>query len=329
MAIPHLFILAVLAAKENRIVRTIDIKGAFLNADINDHEIYMELDPLVAAILMKLDASFSQFRRDDGCVIVKLNKALYGCIQSAKLWYNLLSSILIGAGFQMNSEDICVFNYVVNGEQITVGIYVDDLFVTSKSLILISALEDLLRLHFEDINVHDGLIHSFIGITFDFSSEQSVKLSMEHYITSLLHEYQVTGTTCTPATSNLFQISDTNTKLSPSDSASFRTVVAKLLYLSKRVRPDILLAISFLTTRVTCPDHDDKKKLTRVLNYLNSTPTLGLHLSCSSPLRLKVYIDASYAVHSDSKSHSAMTISLGAGHLISSSTKQKLVTKPS
>ena len=47
------------------------------------------------------------------------------------------------------------------------------------------------------------------------------------------------------------------------------SLVASLLYLSKRTRPDILTAVGFLTRRVNKFNDDDKKKLHRVFKYLD------------------------------------------------------------
>lgn len=57
---------------------------------------------------------------------------------------------------------------------------------------------------------------------------------------------------------------------------------AKVLFIAKRGRPDILLAASFLTTRVKAPTGDDWKKLVRVLAYLNGALEFYLTLSCKS-----------------------------------------------
>ena len=51
----------------------------------------------------------------------------------------------------------------------------------------------------------------------------------------------------------------------------FHTNVAKLLYLTKRARPDILTATGFLCTRVTKATVQDYRKLRRVLGYLKRT----------------------------------------------------------
>ena len=51
----------------------------------------------------------------------------------------------------------------------------------------------------------------------------------------------------------------------------FHTMVARLLYLSKRVRPDILTAVGYLCTRVKQPSKNDQEKLFRVIGYLEGT----------------------------------------------------------
>jgi hypothetical protein len=106
-------------------------------------------------------------------------------------------------------------------------------------------------------------------------------------------------------------------------------MVAKLLYLAKRTRPDILLPISFLSTRVHCPVSDDVNKLRRILSYLSGTIDYGIILKPGNQPCLTASIDASYGVHTDGKSHSGFTLSYGDGNILAQSTKQKLVSKSS
>jgi hypothetical protein len=73
--------------------------------------------------------------------------------------------------------------------------------------------------------------------------------------------------------------------------------VAKLLFVAKRARPDILLAVSFMTTRVKKPDIDDWHKLIRVLSYLHGSMDITLTLVCDKIAKLSWYIDGSYASH--------------------------------
>jgi hypothetical protein len=327
-SLPFIFLIACIAARDRRFVKTIDIGGAYLNADISKHDIYMELDETTAAILVQIDPSYQQYLRPNGTMIVKLKKALYGCIESAKLWYDLLALTLESNGFTKNPIDPCVFNKEIDGVQCTAVVYVDDIFVTCLKLSMIEDLERYLRERFKEITVHDGYIHSYLGMTWDFGVPGEVKVTMKGYVEEVLKVSQVTGTVSTPASEQLFSTRDA-TLLQPVQKEEFHSIVAKMLYLAKRTRPDLLLPITFLTTRVQAPDEDDWSKLQRVMKYLNGSKELGIVLRPRPSSQIDAYIDASYGVHIDGKSHSGMFISLGAGPVLVKSVKQKIVTKSS
>ena len=59
----------------------------------------MELDPSLA--------EFVTYENGVKVLYVQLDKALYGCVQSALLWYELYSSTLIDMGFELNPYDMC------------------------------------------------------------------------------------------------------------------------------------------------------------------------------------------------------------------------------
>jgi len=54
---------------------------------------------------------------------------MYGLIQSAKLWYDKITGVLERDGYTPNVMDQCVWNKIVDGNQITIVIYVDDLAI--------------------------------------------------------------------------------------------------------------------------------------------------------------------------------------------------------
>jgi len=105
--------------------------------------------------------------------------------------------------------------------------------------------------------------------------------------------------------------------------------VAKLLYVSQRARPDIALLIAFLCTRVTRCTTEDEGKILRVLHFLNGTLDDELILSADQLGTLTTWVNASYAVHQDMKSHTGACQSLGRGVFHACSIKQKLNTKSS
>jgi hypothetical protein len=153
---------------------------------------------------------------------------------------------------------------------------------------------------------------------------------MDSCVENILSGCGVETTRATPASSFLFHVRDAP-KASVSESAWFHTYVAKLLYLAKRVRPECLTAVAFLTTRVAVCDIDDLAKLRRLLGYVRLTRDRGIVLRIGDEMVVRAYIDAAYGVHQDSgKSHTGCSIVLGeAGPLFAKSSKQKIVTKSS
>jgi hypothetical protein len=89
-----------------------DVGSAYLNASMPMDDpikiLCMLIEPDVAREIIKQDKAFAPFQRRNGSLIVVLNKALYGCIESAKLWYNELAGTLKVNGFVPNPRDIVI-----------------------------------------------------------------------------------------------------------------------------------------------------------------------------------------------------------------------------
>ena len=98
---------------------------------------------------------------------------------------------------------------------------------------------------------------------------------------------------------------------------------------SKCRRQRIQTAFAFLCTRVVQPDVDDWKKLGRCIRYILGTKGLGLTLQASDKGGVKWYVDASFAVHHDMKSHTGIAMTLGKDCPICVSTCQQIHTKSS
>ena len=327
---------AAIAAAEHRHVMTVDVKGAFLHADIKATGVivHVQLDKVMTQFLLELDPSYAEFVRDDGTCVVQLDKALYGTIEAAKLWYDNVSARLRADGFVQNPYDQCVFNKVnANGVQITVVLYVDDMMVSCEDSLELDTFSAMLRAHYggDQITEHRGEVLDFLGMTFDFTTAGKVRVTMKHLVDEIIAGCGVVQERKTPATEDLFETRDTVAKLGPEQRDYFRSYTAKLLYVGKRVKPEMLTAISFLTTRANSPDTDDLAKLLRALGYLLYTRDRGIVLCIGDTMTVGGFIDAAYGVHTSSgKSHSGCAMVLGnAGPVHVKSTKQKLVTKSS
>mmetsp|Transcript_17882 Transcript_17882/g.25771 ORF Transcript_17882/g.25771 Transcript_17882/m.25771 type:complete len:101 (+) Transcript_17882:3-305(+) len=93
---------------------------------------------------------------------------------------------------------------------------------------------------------------------------------MVYYINQMIDDfkYELTGQVKQPWTEKLMKIDRKAKKLDEERKKIFHTFVIKAMFLSKRGRPDINLAVKFLSSRVREPNKGDWNKLIRILNFL-------------------------------------------------------------
>lgn len=90
-----------------------------------------------------------------------------------------------------------------------------------------------------------------------------------------------------------------------------------------------MTTIAFLCTRVSKSTEQDWDKLERLMEYLKGTFGDELCLGADNLDEMGSFVDVSFAVHKDMRSHTGGGISLGRGILFGRSTKQKLNTTSS
>jgi hypothetical protein len=323
-------------AKERRYVVTADVEGAYLHADMDELVLMMFEGDMVDYMVQTNPAKYAKYvhtnKRGKKVLYVQLIKALYGCIQSAMLWWKLLTSTLVDEGFTVNPYDSCVANKIMpDGTQCTVCWYVDDLKI---SHVLKSVVEDIVKKieeRYGKMTITRGNKHNYIGMDIEFTGDGEVQILMKDYIVEALEMFpeDCTGHVTTPAANLLFTVDPSATRLSEEKRTLLHSITAKLLFVSKRARPDAQVPISFLTGRVTKADTDDWKKLKRLLMYLHGTIDLPLTLSIDDLCVVKTWVDAAFATHHDMRSHTGGYITMGKGALYASSKRQKLNTKSS
>jgi hypothetical protein len=323
----------VIDAMEDRAVGTGDVPGAYLHADMDDFVI-LKLTGEMVDIFCQMNSEYEQyvtFENGKKVIYLQLLKALYGCIKSAMLWYNLFTDTLKSEGFVLNPYDPCIANKMVNGKQCTIVWYVDDLKASHVEESVVRDVFSKIEKRFGGLKATIGKKHVYLGMHIVFPGDRTVQIHMSDYIQEAIDAFDgdVSKEVQTPAGKTLFDIDFTSPELRKKDAELFHHIVAKLLYVCKRCRLDIGLAIAFLCTRVSKSTNEDKEKLRRLLRYLGRTKTEHLTLGATSFTTISGYIDAAYAVHADRKSHTGGCITFGRGTLMMKSEKQKLNTKSS
>jgi hypothetical protein len=82
----------------------------------------------------------------------------------------------------------------------------------------------------------------------------------------------------------------------------YRSLVGSLLYLATSTRPDISYAVNQLSRHLEIPSQQHWKAAIRVLRYLKTTKSVGIHYgSKSSGIEISAYSDANWAANKDDR----------------------------
>lgn len=96
LSVEALFLTCMIDAMEERNVATVDIPGAFMQADI-DEEIHILFEAELVDLLVQVEPSFGAYvteERGRRVIYASLNKALYGTVQASLLFWKKLSAFL-------------------------------------------------------------------------------------------------------------------------------------------------------------------------------------------------------------------------------------------
>ncbi len=238
MATESVFITVVIDAHKGQDVACFDIPGAFLHADL-DEDITMVLKGRLAELMVQVAPNryrkyISVDRKGTAILYVKMQKAMYGLLRSALLFYRKPVEDLESNEFKLNPYDPCVANKTVNGKQMTVCWHVDDLKVSHMDPNEITKFGDWLsKTYGVTVAAHRGKVHDYLGMMFDFSKEGKVVVNMVEYIKNIIANFpeEIIATRTSPAANYLFTVlSETEAKPLPEEQAmAFHHATAQLL----------------------------------------------------------------------------------------------------
>ena len=133
-------------AKEGRDVSISDVVGAYLLEEMDGYVI-VKLAGKSVEILCRANKKYRRFvtiEKGKEVIYLKLERALYACIQSALSWYNVFVNKLMSDDFILNIYDLCVANKMVNESQCIMYWYVHDTKIShAKSKVVTSVIESL------------------------------------------------------------------------------------------------------------------------------------------------------------------------------------------
>ena len=112
----------------------------------------------------------------------------------------------------------------------------------------------------------EGKKNYFLGMTLDYSIKGKLKVDMKQCIKDTLETYpeNLSEKVDCPWNTRLFNRNDESQSLNKNKSETFYTFVMKCMFFANRVKPDIIVGISFLTTRVLRSNEEDLKKTSHI-----------------------------------------------------------------
>ena len=131
-----------IAAHQNRKMATADVVGAYLKAGVNLNDRDFEKPTIIrvtgalAKLFVKLYPHLKTYLSDKGELIMMLDKALYGLLQSALCWYRVIAKTLLEDGFKLSKYDPCLFSKNFGGVQTLINMGVNMGMLPTKGLTL-------------------------------------------------------------------------------------------------------------------------------------------------------------------------------------------------
>jgi len=132
---------------------------------------------------------------------------------------------------------------------------------------------DILKGLFGELTVTRGKKHNFLGMDLTFCQDKTIKIEMKKMLNETLDmiDDDLCVKVSSPETKRLFDVREKAEPLNDEKSELFHSIVAKLLYLCKRSRPDVEPVVAFICTRVSKSDVEGLKTLIRVLSFFKQT----------------------------------------------------------
>ena len=141
----------IIDAYKGKDVAVADVPRSYLHVEFpKEKKVVLKLTGVFVYIMCSLNPEYSEH------VIYEINRkgkkvkqlharvlrALYGCIESAPLWYQLYSTTLQDMGFVLNPYDKCLVNKIINSKQCTIEFYVDNNKVSHEDPTLVTQVLD-------------------------------------------------------------------------------------------------------------------------------------------------------------------------------------------
>ncbi|KAK3876712.1 hypothetical protein Pcinc_018524 [Petrolisthes cinctipes] len=148
-----------LATQEGMKVHQMDVKTAYLNADI-EYEIYLEQPE-----------GFVKKNEKGEHLVCKLKKSLYGLKQSGRNWNSTLQKFLNDQKFNQSAAENCLYTKFEGNNVTMILVWVDDIIIAASNDGALQVIKKALKDRFKMKDL--GQLSWYLGIEFTFNPDGS------------------------------------------------------------------------------------------------------------------------------------------------------------
>ncbi len=266
-----------------------------------------------------------------GTDLLRIDKALYGQLQSAHLWHIHMAKGLKEEGFIESPTAKCLYiRPKTNGEPASIiFVHVDDGCLMTNDT---AAAEKVLSKLNAKNELESEKMSWYIGLKID-DTTSGVKISAPAYIDQMLIRFKMKdcNPAMTPADPNVVLVKNTG----PRHECPYQEAIGYLLYISNKCRPEITFQINKLSRYNSNPSKEHWTAVKHAMRYLKGTKYKGICLDRNMPKgttilkavrnsKIEVFTDSDYAMDRDTRrSTSGFMIYLNGNLIYWSSRKQE------
>jgi hypothetical protein len=314
---------------------SIDFKQAFLQADVANPNLYIDLPEL------PIEMEGGEFGSGKGKGMVgRLKKALYGLCDSPRLWALHLRKFLTSeaVGVRVLSSDRNVFQWTFEGETLSGCIHVDDvLFAPSGEGIRQEFVRRVQR-HYA-ITGGDCLVSKFCGYEFRYDTHrQTITMHQETFVRAVLAKYDALSLrpVDTPMIVGALPLEPWTGAATERQTFDYAMFMGDLTWLT-RTNPRLAFVAQDLSRFVTNPGPEHITAARRVLAHLNGNPGRGLTFHGSDTVLNESYphrnaiiamVDSGFS-HKGAKPVSGVTVLVNGAAIVHLSRRQATVSNTS
>lgn len=276
----------------------VDVSSAFTNADLEDK------------VYTRLPEGVPDVDSDGDEVVGRLNKCLYGLVQSNRGWNKLSDKIFKDDGWTRLKSDTCLYvKKFVDGTFALAGMYVDDYFFSAPK----NKIEDVKKVITSKLKCTDyGTATSALGLSINVDDDDgTISLSQENYIMEALKKFGLSDCKVkeTPMTEGLTltaepDVDNAQRYLTMDEATEYRSALGTAMYSAMTMRPDIAYTTGKLARYMAKPTTAHMIALKHLYKYLKGTAHFKLTYSRNGNSELIGYADASFGGNLDTKGKS-------------------------